>query len=72
MSQVMRRQISNRLMHALEALPERLQAILSLYYCESLTYNEIGSLLGISRSRICQLHTQAIEQLRHKMAEKEQ
>ncbi|MEZ4271397.1 MAG: sigma-70 family RNA polymerase sigma factor [Myxococcota bacterium] len=57
-------QVKERLVVALEQLPRRLQILLSLYYCESLTYKEIGELLGISRSRICQLHTQAISELR--------
>jgi RNA polymerase sigma factor FliA len=49
---------------ALQKLPERLQVLLSLYYYEDLTYQEISETLNISRSRICQLHSQAMELLR--------
>jgi len=58
-----------RLSRALTELPERLQTLLSLYYQENLTYKEIGEVLGISRSRICQLHTQAVGELRRLMTD---
>ncbi len=66
--EAMHQELKSRLVHSLTRLPKRLQTLLSLYYCESLTYKEIGDLLGISRSRICQLHTQAIAELRNHMA----
>ncbi len=52
------------LIGALARLPERLRTLLSLYYYEELTYQEISEVLSISRSRICQLHTQALALLR--------
>jgi RNA polymerase sigma factor for flagellar operon FliA len=58
-------QASRTLAGALARLTERAQTILSLYYCEDLTYTEIGETLGISRSRVCQLHSAAMAQLRH-------
>lgn len=61
------RQMKAQVAGALATLPERLQTLLSLYYCESLTYKEIGDILGVSRSRVCQLHNQAIEELRLKL-----
>lgn len=66
--EAMHQELKTRLVHSLGRLPKRLQTLLSLYYCESLTYKEIGDLLGISRSRICQLHTQAIAELRQHMS----
>lgn len=53
-----------RLAAAVEALPERLRLLLSLYYREELTLKEIGMVLGISESRVCQLHARAIAKLR--------
>jgi len=49
---------------ALTELPERQRLILSLYYVEDLTMKEIGQVLGVSESRISQLHAQAIVSLR--------
>lgn len=48
----------------LKQLPEREQQVLSLYYCEGLTLKEIGCVLGVSESRICQLHARAVLSLR--------
>ena len=58
------RQMQHRVVTRVGQLPERLRTLLSLYYCENLTYKEIGQVMGISRSRICQLHTQALDALR--------
>ena len=52
---------------ALEFLPERDALILSLYYNEEFTYSEIGGLLGVSESRVCQLHSRAIVRLRSQL-----
>ena len=41
-------------------LPERERTVLSLYYEEELTYREIGEVLGVTESRICQIHEQGI------------
>ncbi len=45
-------------------LSERLQHVLALYYQEECTFREIGSLLGVTESRACQLHTEAVHRLR--------
>ncbi len=45
-------------------LSEREQLIISLYYYEELTMQEIGVTVGVTESRICQIHTQAIARLR--------
>ena len=45
-------------------LPEREQLVISLYYYEGLTFKEIGKILGVSESRVYQLHTQAVIRLR--------
>jgi RNA polymerase sigma factor FliA len=62
------RQTCETVGRALVELPERMQMLLSLHYVDDLTYGEIGKVLGISRSRVCQLHTQAIEALQKKLA----
>jgi len=53
-----------RLAAAIDTLPERLQKIVSLYYEHDDSLREIGDALGVSESRVCQLHRQAIEMLR--------
>ncbi len=50
-------------------LPEREKIVVTLYYYEGLTLNEIGQVLGVTESRACQLHTKAVLQLRAKMAD---
>jgi RNA polymerase sigma factor FliA len=56
--------ISSALIQAIGTLPERLQQLLALYYQEDCTLREIGSVLGITESRVSQLHTEAIHRLR--------
>ena len=55
---------------AVESLKERDKLLLALYYQENLTLKEIGKVLGISESRVCQLHAQAINRLRTIVAHK--
>ncbi|HEU4620514.1 MAG TPA: RNA polymerase sigma factor FliA [Gammaproteobacteria bacterium] len=54
---------------AIAALPEREQQVLSLYYDEELNLREIGEVLGVSESRVCQIHGQALARLRASLAE---
>lgn len=49
---------------AIDALPQRLQMLLSLHYVEGLTYREIAHLLEVSEPRVCQLHGDALAKLR--------
>ena len=62
--QVERTELMDALIDAIDRLPEREQLLLSLYYHEELTMKEISSLMGVSESRICQLHMQAVLRLR--------
>lgn len=48
-------------------LPERERLVVTLYYFEGLTLNEIGGVLGVTESRVCQIHTKAVLDLRTKM-----
>ena len=54
-------------MQAIEALPEREQYIMSMYYEHDMNLKEIAAVLGVTESRVCQLHSQAIARLRTKM-----
>lgn len=48
-------------------LPDREKTVLTLYYYEGLTLAKIGEILGVTESRVCQIHTKAILQLRSRM-----
>lgn len=55
------------LAEAIESLKEKDRIVLNLYYYEGLTLKEIGTVLNVSESRVCQLHSRAIRKLREKM-----
>ncbi len=50
-------------------LPEREQLVMSLYYEQELNLKEIGAVLGVSESRVCQIHGQAVLRLRARLAD---
>ena len=52
---------------AIERLPEREKTVVALYYYEGLTLKEIGQVLGVTESRVSQLHTKAVLRLRAKL-----
>ncbi len=52
------------LVKAIESLPEREKMMMALYYEQDLNLREIGEVLGVTESRVCQLHSQAIARLR--------
>ena len=52
---------------AIAGLPERERLVMTLYYDEALNLREIGSILGVSESRICQIHSQAVIRLQSRM-----
>ena len=54
---------------AINLLPEREKVVVTLYYYEGLTLAEIGQVLGVTESRICQMHTKAVLQLRSRLSE---
>lgn len=57
------------LARAIESLPEREQLVLSLYYDEELNLREIGEVLSVSESRVCQIHGQALVRVRARIQE---
>ena len=54
---------------AINSLSEREKIVVTLYYFEGLTLNEIGEILGVTESRVCQIHTKAVGQLRLQLTE---
>ncbi len=64
-----REKFGEQLGKAIESLPEREKLILSLYYDEEMNLKEIGIILEVSESRVCQLHSQAMHRLRARLSE---
>ena len=58
------RRCASILADAINRMPEREKIVLTLYYYEGLTLAEIGEVLGVTESRVCQIHTKAVLQLR--------
>lgn len=56
------------LAHAITTLPEREKLMMALYYEQDLNLREIGEVMGVTESRVCQLHSQAIARLRAKIS----
>ncbi|MBP6854050.1 MAG: RNA polymerase sigma factor FliA [Rhodoferax sp.] len=55
------------LVAAIKGLPEREQYVMSMYYEQDMNLKEIAAVLGVTESRVCQLHSQSIARLRAKM-----
>ena len=53
---------------AISALPDKERLVIGLYYSEGLTFKEIAKVLGVTESRICQLHSKAVARLNAKLA----
>ena len=56
------------LAETINRMPERERLVLTLYYYEALTLAEIGEVLRVTESRVCQIHTKAVLQLRSRLA----
>ena len=61
-------ELRDRIAEGIAALPEREKLVVALYYYENLTLREIGEVLGVTESRVSQLHTKAVLRLRSKLA----
>jgi RNA polymerase sigma factor for flagellar operon FliA len=55
------------LVQAISVLPEREKIVMGLYYEQEMNLKEIGEVLGVSESRVCQLHSQAVARLRSRL-----
>jgi RNA polymerase sigma factor FliA len=62
-------EIKDRLTEGISGLPEREQLVIALYYYENLTLREIGEVLGVTESRVSQLHTKAVMRLKSSLQE---
>jgi RNA polymerase sigma factor for flagellar operon FliA len=63
-AQLERQELREHLARAIEELPERERHIIALYYQEELTLAEIGEVIGVGESRVCQLRSLAVSRLR--------
>jgi len=59
--------IRNTLVQGIASLPEREKLMMALYYDQDLNLREIGEVMGVTESRVCQLHSQVIARLRSKI-----
>ncbi|MEI7592873.1 MAG: RNA polymerase sigma factor WhiG [Actinomycetes bacterium] len=64
-------EMRHTLANAINTMPERAKIVLTLYYYENLTLAEIGTVLGVTESRVCQIHTKAMLQLRSRILDSE-
>jgi RNA polymerase sigma factor for flagellar operon FliA len=60
-------ELKDRLANAIARLPEREKLVIALYYYENLTLREIGEVLGVTESRVSQLHTKAVLRLKARL-----
>jgi RNA polymerase sigma factor FliA len=60
--------LKDRMADAIARLPEREKLVVALYYYENLTLREIGEVLGVTESRVSQLHTKAVLRLRSRLS----
>jgi RNA polymerase sigma factor for flagellar operon FliA len=61
--------LKDRIADAIARLPEREKLVVALYYYENLTLREIGEVLGVTESRVSQLHTKAVLRLRGRLSD---
>jgi RNA polymerase sigma factor for flagellar operon FliA len=61
------RELRQAVADCIGGLPEKERLVISLYYYEDLNMKEIGNVLGITESRVCQIHTKAVGRLRSKL-----
>jgi RNA polymerase sigma factor for flagellar operon FliA len=67
LAQLSDRRMREALVEAIKTLPEREQYVMSMYYEQDMNLKEIAAVLGVTESRVCQLHSQSIARLRAKM-----
>jgi RNA polymerase sigma factor for flagellar operon FliA len=61
--------LKDRVAQAISRLPEREKLVVALYYYENLTLREIGEVLGVTESRVSQMHTKAVLRLRSRLVD---
>jgi RNA polymerase sigma factor for flagellar operon FliA len=65
--QTSRAELVQSIATAIDALPERLRVVLGLHYQEECSLREIGEVLGVTESRVCQLHAEAVHLIRARL-----
>lgn len=66
---VMRSDMKQRLSQVIDSLPQKERLVLSLYYEQDLNLKEIGDVLGVSESRVSQIHSQATHRIKSRLSE---
>jgi RNA polymerase sigma factor FliA len=66
---LLREDFKRALARGIDQLPEREKQVMSLYYQDELNLKEVGAVLGVSESRVCQLHGQALLRLRARLSD---
>ncbi len=69
LAQLQDQRMREALVEAIKNLPEREQYVMSMYYEQDMNLKEIAAVLGVTESRVCQLHSQSIARLRVKLRE---
>lgn len=64
LSALLEEDFKHALIDSIESLPEREKILMGLYYEQEMNLKEIGAIMGVSESRVCQLHSQAIARIR--------
>jgi RNA polymerase sigma factor for flagellar operon FliA len=62
-----RRELLEVVASAIDQLPERIRLVLSLYYDEDCNFREVGEIMGVTESRACQMHSEAVHRIRAKI-----
>ncbi|MBM4362746.1 MAG: FliA/WhiG family RNA polymerase sigma factor [Deltaproteobacteria bacterium] len=62
-----RREVVDAVSAAIDELPDRLKTLMGLYYQEECSFREIGEILGVTESRVCQLHSEAMHLIRARL-----
>jgi RNA polymerase sigma factor for flagellar operon FliA len=65
--QTSRAELVDSIANAIDDLPERLRLVLGLHYQEECSLREIGEVLGVTESRVCQLHAEAVHLIRARL-----
>jgi RNA polymerase sigma factor for flagellar operon FliA len=68
-AQALQADMTNHLAHIIDGLPKKERLVLSLYYERDLNLKEIGEVLGVSESRVSQIHSQATHRIRSRLPE---
>jgi RNA polymerase sigma factor for flagellar operon FliA len=69
-AQASRTELIQAVAQSVETLPERLQLVLALHYQEECSFREVGEVLGVTESRACQLHAEAVHRIRARLEAK--